>query len=245
MNEAMYPDKNRSSITDLSAYAAIAEADPPFDWAPAEIGALAHLYRGEVYRSTIWRTRLDTTTNWAVVVTGIALSVTFSEAQATPLPLVLVGLLVMVFLSQEARRYRYFNVWRARARLVETKFYGPMLRDGKGRPDGAWNALLANDYDRPEFHISYARALGRRLRKGYCWIFTIQVLAYAGKLAVHPIPLNGIGDLLERANIGPVPGAWVLLAGGVFHSSWIVFALVTYRIELGRRRNAGTLIAMA
>ena len=33
----------------------------------AEIGAIAHLYRGEVYRSTVWRTRLDQTTNWAVV----------------------------------------------------------------------------------------------------------------------------------------------------------------------------------
>ena len=41
----------------------------------AEMGALAHLYRGEVYRSTLWRTRLDQTTKfrtgapytWAVV----------------------------------------------------------------------------------------------------------------------------------------------------------------------------------
>jgi Predicted integral membrane protein (DUF2270) len=41
----------------------------------AEIGALAHLYRGEMYRSTVWRTRLDTTTNWSVVTIGIALSV--------------------------------------------------------------------------------------------------------------------------------------------------------------------------
>ena len=57
---------------------------PQYD--AAEIGALAHLYRGEMYRSTVWRTRLDTTTNWAVVTTGIALSVTFSSVQATPLP---------------------------------------------------------------------------------------------------------------------------------------------------------------
>ena len=28
----------------------------------AEIGAIAHLCRGEVYRSTIWRARLDNTT---------------------------------------------------------------------------------------------------------------------------------------------------------------------------------------
>jgi hypothetical protein len=53
-------------------------------YSAAEIGALAHLYRGEMYRSTVWRTRLDTTTNWAVVTTGIALSVTFSSVQATP-----------------------------------------------------------------------------------------------------------------------------------------------------------------
>ena len=33
----------------------------------AEIGALAHLWRGEVYRSTVWRVRFDNTTNWAVV----------------------------------------------------------------------------------------------------------------------------------------------------------------------------------
>ena len=40
----------------------------------AEIGALAHLYRSEVYRCSVWRTRLDTTTNWAVVTLGVALS---------------------------------------------------------------------------------------------------------------------------------------------------------------------------
>ena len=42
----------------------------------AEIGALSHLYRGEIYRSTVWRTRLDSTTNWAVLTTGIAFSAT-------------------------------------------------------------------------------------------------------------------------------------------------------------------------
>ena len=62
------------------------EAHPAFG--SAEIGALAHLYRGELYRSTVWRTRLDATTNWAVVSTGLALSLTFSSEWASPLPLV-------------------------------------------------------------------------------------------------------------------------------------------------------------
>ncbi|NEU34743.1 DUF2270 domain-containing protein, partial [bacterium LRH843] len=77
----------------------------------SEVTAIAHLYRGEVYRSTIWRTRLDTTTNWAVVTLGVALSISFASPDASPLPLVLVGVLIIFFLMQEARRYRYFNVW--------------------------------------------------------------------------------------------------------------------------------------
>src|SRR5436305_14310663 len=99
---------------------------------PAEMGAIAHLYRGEVYRSTIWRTRLDNTTNWAIVTMGIALSTTFSSPEASPLPLLLVGLLIAVFLGMEARRYRYFNVWGGRARWLEVNFYGPIFTGKAG-----------------------------------------------------------------------------------------------------------------
>ena len=88
----------------------------------AEIGALAHLYRGEMYRSTVWRTRLDTTTNWSVVTTGIALSVTFSSVQATPLPIVLISFLLAAFLLFEARRYQYFDIWNTRLRVIECMF---------------------------------------------------------------------------------------------------------------------------
>jgi uncharacterized membrane protein len=54
---------------------AIRPASRPHEFDAATIGALAHLYRGEIYRSTIWRTRLDNTTIWAVVTLGIARSV--------------------------------------------------------------------------------------------------------------------------------------------------------------------------
>src|SRR5258706_16237440 len=101
------------------------EAKPQHTFDAAEMGAIAHLYRGEVYRSPIWRTRLDNTTNWAIVTRGIALSTTFSSPQASPLPLVLVVLVIAVFLGIEARRYRYFHVWRARPRWLQRDFYGP------------------------------------------------------------------------------------------------------------------------
>ena len=85
----------------------------------AEIGALAHLYRGEMYQSKIWRNRLDMTGNWAVVITGIALSLSFSNAEASPIPLMLVTWVVVVFLLFEARRYLYYDLFRVRVRVME------------------------------------------------------------------------------------------------------------------------------
>jgi uncharacterized membrane protein len=220
------------------------ETPPSRAFTGAEIGALAHLYRAEVYRSTAWRTRLDSTTNWAVVTTGIALSLTYSSPDASPLPLVLVGLLVSVFLMFEARRYRYFNVWRARARLLETDFYAPMLRGEGFRPDPGWTELLARDYREPRYHISFARAVGRRLRRTYGWIFAIQAIAYYGKLAIHPVGLSGLADIWARAAIGPIPGELVVAAGVFFHGGWAAFALVTWRIERTVHRDRRGLIAM-
>ena len=230
-------------MTQLDASPAPPSASSP-ELTPAEIGAIAHLYRGEVYRSTVWRTRLDNTTNWAVVTTGIALSVTYSSTEASPLPLVLVGLLVSVFLLYEARRYRYFNVWRARCRLLETDFYAPLIRGEGARLKPDWAELLANDYRNPSYHISLARAIGRRLRRTYAWIFVIQAVAYYGKLAIHPTPMATLADLWDRAAIGPIPGAVVVAAGIVFHAGWMLFALVTLRIEVASRRGRRSRQAM-
>ncbi|MBR0671514.1 DUF2270 domain-containing protein [Neoroseomonas soli] len=205
-----------------------------YGFGAAEIGALAHLYRGELYRSTVWRSRLDATTNWAVVTTGLALSLTFSSAAASPLPLVLVGLLVAVFLHIEARRYRFFDFWRVRAHILETQFFGPILLGHGVQTENRWNEVLYEDYRRPRLHISYWDALGRRLRKNYGWIFAMQAAAYAGKLVIHPVPLESLAELWERASVGPIPGQAMLLAGLCFHGGWAVIAFLTLRARRGR-----------
>ena len=215
------------------------ESEPPPTqpvFSAADIGALAHLYRGEVYRSTVWRTRLDATTNWAVVATGIALSVTFSSASASPLPLALVGLLVAVFLTIEARRYRFFDFWRMRAHVLELQFFGPILRGQGVRTDNGWNEILYQDYIHPSLHISLLEAIGRRLRRNYGWIFTIQVVAYVGKLLIHPVPIEHISEVWQRAAVGPIPGQLVLLAGLTFHASWVFVAYMTLRSRRGGDR---------
>ena len=205
----------------------------------SEIGAIAHLYRGEVYRSTIWRTRLDTTTNWAVVTLGVALSISFASPEASPIPLVLVGVLIVFFLVLEARRYRYFNVWRARARWLETHFYAPMLIEGDLHLEDNWQAVLARDYLRPRYHVPLMVAIGRRIRRNYLWILLIQSLAFAGKITVHPDSATTLDEVLARADVGPVPGEIIAGLGALYILSWSGIAIWSWADDQRRSRQRG------
>ncbi|MCA0042817.1 DUF2270 domain-containing protein [Celeribacter litoreus] len=205
----------------------------------AEITAFAHLYRGEVYRSTLWRTRLDTSTNWAVVTLGIALSIAFATPSASPLPLLLVGILIIFFLMLEARRYRYFNVWRARCRWMETHFFVPMLDREAVTCETDWQKVLAKDYLYPAYHVPLRVAIGRRIRRNYFWILLIQTVAYLGKLLVHPTPLTSVDDLYARAAIGPVHGGWLLALGAVYLGSWGLISVISWRDDKRRAAKRG------
>lgn len=210
------------------------------EFSAAEIGALAHLYRGEVYRSTVWRTRLDTTTNWAVVTLGVALSITYSAPGASPLPLVLVGILIMLFLALEARRYRYFSVWRARSRWLERNFYVPMLKDGGDlHTETDWQHVLADDYSSPHYHTDYLTAVARRVRSNYLWILLIQSAAYLGKITVHPFPAQSLAGMINRADIGPVPGEVMLALGAAYICAWTGLAIWIGRKDARRIRERG------
>jgi uncharacterized membrane protein len=202
---------------------------PPPEFSAAELSALAHLYRGEMYRSKIWRTRLDATTNWAVAVTGIALSITFSDANNSPVPLILAGLMALVFLLIEARRYRYFDIWRTRTRLFEVYFWTPLLLRQPLLGTTDWNKALAQDLFYVHFHISLWEAVGRRLRRNYSWIFLILAVSYLGKILIHPTPLARLDHLWERAAQGPIPGQVVVAVGLLFYAGLVVVALGTLR----------------
>src|ERR671929_2425203 len=91
------------------------------------VTAMVHFFRAEVQRANVWRQRLDTTTNWAVVSTGATLSIAFSQPNIHHAIIILNTLLVMWFLFIETRRYRYYELWSYRVRLMETDFYAAML----------------------------------------------------------------------------------------------------------------------
>src|SRR5207244_12307093 len=113
---------------------------------------------------------------------------------------------------------------------------GPILRGRGAQTDNGWNEILYLDYLTPNLHITYAEAVGRRLRHNYCWIFTIQVVAYIGKLLIHPVPAASLQEFWARAAIGLIPGQLVLVAGIAFQATSIALAFMTFR----SRRGAGS-----
>ena len=219
----------------MTEFDSIPDGDPPEEMicGNKEAGAIAHLYRAEVYRSTIWRERLDQTTSWAVVSTGIGLSISFATATASSFPIVLVALLCVVFLMIEARRYRFFYVWRFRARVLELTFYVPMLRGEGAVLTNKHGTPLSDDYVKPKYRITMARSIGRRLRRIYSYVFAILGAAFVAKMLIHPTEATSWGEFVHRAHLGPIPGWVALLLGGAFHIGWMVFAYVTWRQDRG------------
>ena len=75
------------------------------------LNTMAHLHRGELSEATAWRSRIDTTTNWAVVLSATALSFVFADPGSERHVLIpIITLFCTFFLVMEARRYRFFDI---------------------------------------------------------------------------------------------------------------------------------------
>lgn len=192
---------------------------------------MVHFYRGEVQRSNTWRTRLDNTTYWAVLTVGGALSFAFSSPNNPHFLIPIISLLVAIFLLMEARRYRYYEIWASRVRVIETGYFAQMLSpDGVPR-DQEWASHLASDLLTPHFTISVWEAIGRRLRRNYIWLFALLALSWNLKVYLHPLPAHTLDEFLLRAQVGLVPGWIILTIGFVFNAALFLGAVGTIKLR--------------
>src|SRR5690242_13215530 len=193
--------------------------------------AMIHFYRGEVQRSNTWRNRLDTTTNWAVLTAGATLSFVFSSPNNPHFVIPINSILVAIFLLMEARRYRYYEIWSSRVRLLETWYFANILTPDNRPSDEAWAEHLAADLTTPHFTITEWEAVGRRLRRNYLWIFVLLALSWNLKVYLSPLPARDFNAFIDRATVGVVPGWIVFVVGIVFNAAVFVFAIGTLRLR--------------
>jgi uncharacterized membrane protein len=190
------------------------------------VTAMVHLFRAEIQRANVWRQRLDATTNWAVVTTGAVISIAFSQSSVHHGIIILNTLLVMLFLFIESRRYRYYELWSYRVRLMETDFYAAMLVP-PFHPSPEWAESLAENLLSPSFPISMWEALGRRLRRNYFWIFLILGASWLAKSWLFPVSPASFAEFVQRTSVGPIPGKTILIMGALFYGFLVALALAT------------------
>ena len=199
------------------------------------ITMVAHYYRGELTRMISWRDRLDRTTNWAIAAMAAMLSFSLSSQQAHHSVLLFCMLLIYGLLVIEARRYRFYDVYRARVRKLESEYFAAMFAP---TPAGARVTFgtFGEELKLPRFSISLHQAMARRLRRNYFWIFLVVLLAWLVKTTSH-IAADGHTRLVHTANefltntaIAGIPGSAVL-AGVVALYTWLAFVMFKFELE--------------
>jgi uncharacterized membrane protein len=192
---------------------------------------LSHFHRAEIARMAGWRDRLDRTSNWAITVVAAMLSVSLSAANAHHGVLLFAMLLITLLLWIEARRYRFFDVYRARVRQFERYYFAQIFSP---QPDFAsnWLSILGESLRTPRFLISQRASLARRLRRNYIFMYLILLLAWVLKITTPALQKEGVGvgiagslhEALAGAALGPVPGTVVVVLVCLLYAGLLVAA---------------------
>jgi uncharacterized membrane protein len=177
---------------------------------------LVHYYRAMVGRADVWRVRMDTTANWAIGATAAIISFALGNETVPHYVVFIASLMTLSFLLLEARRLTFYHLWQQRVLLLERGLVRPAL------------ASLATT-------MPIAKAVARRLRRVYLYLFGVQLLAWLLKLANHPTPFPSLAVLVERADIGLLPGGVVVITAML--ATLVAIAVAAARGGVDRRVN--------
>ncbi|WP_433626901.1 DUF2270 domain-containing protein [Halomicrococcus sp. NG-SE-24] len=182
--------------------------------------SLAHLYRGEIHRMKFWRERLDRTSNWAITLMAAILTWAFSN-RSNPHYIVLLAIVtVSIFLLIEARRYRAYDIWRSRVRMLQQNVWSYGLDPGQDVEDDDWREKLSRDYHTPKMKVTLEEALAHRLRRVYLPLFLVLLAAWFFHLTAY---VSG-EEWPASAAIGWIPGTVVTACVAAFYAGLLVVA---------------------
>lgn len=228
------PPPSPSSVAE-AAGAAPAGAEPKSRaprFEPSYVNAMSHFYRGELGRIMAWRGRLDPTTNWAITSTSTIFTVAFSIEKVPHIIFFFNIAIVSVMLWIEARRYRFYDAFRARVRMLEAHFLVPIVAQNTMLLQGEWQKLVCEDLLLPSFKISAFEAVGRRLKRNYVFIFLIILVAWVTKIFLHADPkIDSFASFYQALRVGTSIPSWLVAFLFV-----ITFCVVTgITIYIGRK----------
>ena len=194
---------------------------------PGYVNAMSHFYRGELGRIMVWRQRLDITTNWAITSSTAIITIAFSNREVPHIIFFFNLAIVWVMLWIESRRYRFYDAFRARVRMLEAHFLVPMVMENRQMLQGEWKKLVCEDLILPSFKISKLEAIGRRLKRNYVFIFILIMVAWVTKIFLHASePITSSRALYHALRVGYIP-SW-LVAGTFIATFACVIGITIY-----------------
>ena len=196
---------------------------------PGYVNAMSHFYRGELGRIMVWRQRLDITTNWAITSSTAIITIAFSNREVPHIIFFFNLAIVWVMLWIESRRYRFYDAFRARVRMLEAHFLVPMVMENRQMLQGEWKKLVCEDLILPCFKISKLEAIGRRLKRNYMFIFILILMAWVVKIFLHAsAPINDFVSFYHALRIGNIPSWLVAL---IFAGTFVTVISITIYVS--------------
>ena len=188
---------------------------------------MAHLFRGEMQRMTVWRQRLDTTTHWAIILSAGLTTFALGSVKI-PHYIMLLGLaFVALFMVIEGRRYQHLHHSKWRLSLLEHNYFAGQLGASQ-LVETTWRDQLVRDLQHPHFTISHVLGIRLRLRRNYLMMFYFITLVWLTKIFIHPIGVTSASEFYRRMAVGELfPGWFVVATGAVFVVAVTTLALVT------------------
>lgn len=206
----------------------VPEPPKPHRFDPVYVNAMSHFYRGELGRIMIWRQRLDVTTSWAITLSSAVFGFAFANREVPHIIFFFNLAVVVMLLWIEARRYRFYDAFRARVRMLEAHFLVPIVSQNTAMLQGEWQKLVCSDLLLPSFKISRFEAIGRRLRRNYAFIFVIILVAWITKIFLHADPkITSWRTFYDALHVGTSIPSW-LVAGLFLGTIAGITAIVVY-----------------
>ncbi len=175
---------------------------------PGFHNAMAHLYRAEMHRMTTWRTRLDTTTNWAILLTTGMTTFTLG-ATAIPHYTLLLGLaLIGICLVIEARRYQYLLHSQWRLHVLEGSYFAEHLLPARVQDVATWRSQLSADLCDPRLTTRWLTAFRLRLRRNYLMIIFFITGVWLTKVFLHPHSPASLSEFYARLAVSDLIPSW-------------------------------------
>src|SRR5438046_418678 len=182
----------------------------------------------------VWRLRLDGTTIGAITSLAAIITIAFSAREVPHIIFFFNLAIVWVLLWIESRRYRFYDAFRARVRMLEAHFLIPMVMENRELLQGEWKKLVCEDLILPCFKISKLEAVGRRLKRNYVFIFILILMAWLTKIFLHAsAPINDFVSFYHALRIGHIPSWLVAL---IFTGTFISVIAITIYVS---KRSSG------